>query len=131
MDGDTIKVDIDGQIETIRILGINTPEIVDPRKPLECFAKEASDQAKALLNNERVLLEADSSQGDRDKYQRLLRYVFLKDGTDFGREMIRSGFAYEYLYSSPYEFHQQYVAAQSDAQKNKRGLWADGACSKN
>lgn len=81
VDGNTIKVDLNGTIETIRLIGINTPETVDPRKPVECFGKEASDKAKALLSNTNVSLEADPTQGERDKYGRLLRYVFMEDGT--------------------------------------------------
>lgn len=129
VDGDTVTVEINGVRETIRIIGINTPETVDPRKPVECFGQEASSRAHALLDNQTVTLEADSTQGERDKYDRLLRYVFLPNGSDFGKQMIFEGYAYEYTYSTPYKYQQDYKTSQSDAENAKRGLWADAACS--
>lgn len=128
VDGDTIIVDLDGKNETIRLIGINTPETVDPRKPVECFGKEASDRAKSLLQGTSVRLEADPTQGERDKYGRLLRYVFLADGTDFNLKMIADGYAYEYTYDTPYKYQSEFKQAQATAQQVKRGLWADDAC---
>ncbi len=129
VDGDTVTVETNGVRETIRIIGINTPETVDPRKPVECFGQEASSRAHTLLDNQTVTLEADSTQGERDKYDRLLRYVFLPDGSDFGKQMISEGYAYEYTYSTPYKYQQDYKTSQSDAENAERGLWADGVCS--
>lgn len=129
VDGDTVTVETNGVRETIRIIGINTPETVDPRKPVECFGQEASARAHELLDNQTVTLEADSTQGESDKYDRLLRYIFLSNGSDFGKQMISEGYAYEYTYSTPYKYQQDYKTSQSDAEKAKRGLWADGACS--
>lgn len=129
VDGDTVTVETNGVRETIRIIGINTPETVDPRKPVECFGQEASARAHELLDNQTVILEADSTQGERDKYDRLLRYVFLSDGSDFGKQMISEGYAYEYTYSTPYKYQQDYKTSQSDAENARRGLWADSACS--
>jgi micrococcal nuclease len=128
VDGDTIDVDIDGKVERIRLIGINTPEIVDPRKPVECFGKEASDRAKKLLGGQKVKLEADPTQTDRDKYARLLRYVILTDGTNVNLQMIRDGYAYEYTYQIPYKFQAEFKAAETEAKAAKRGLWADGVC---
>lgn len=129
VDGDTIQVNINGTRETVRIIGINTPETVDPRRPVECFGKEASDKAKTLLPvGKTIELEEDLSQDTRDRYNRLLRYVFI-DGNDYGKQMISEGFAYEYTYEIPYRYQQDYKAAQQQAQENKRGLWADKACS--
>lgn len=125
VDGDTIDVNIDGVVERIRIIGINTPETVDPRKPVECFGVEASNKAKSLLSNKEVRLEADTTQGDRDKYSRLLRYVFLQDNTDFGLKMIQEGYAYEYTYNTSYRYQSTYKDAQKYAEKNKLGLWGD------
>lgn len=128
VDGDTIVVRIGTLNETLRLIGINTPETVDPRKPVECFGKEASNRAKELLTGKRVRLEADPTQGERDKYQRLLRYVFLEDGTFFNQKMIEDGFAYEYTYNLPYKYQEEFKAAQAAAREAKRGLWADNAC---
>jgi len=123
IDGDTIDVLIEGEIERVRLIGINTPETVDPRKPVECFSKEASSKAKEVLNNQRIILESDPSQGERDKYNRLLRYVFLLDSSNFNLLMIKSGYAYEYTYNLPYKYQEEFKQAQKYAEKNGLGLW--------
>ena len=128
VDGDTLKVSINGATETIRLIGINTPETVDPRKSVECFGKEASNKAKSVLTGKNVLIETDASQGERDKYDRLLAYVFLENGTNFNKMMISEGYAYEYTYNTPYKYQSEFKAAEVAARNNKLGLWADGAC---
>jgi len=131
VDGDTIAVSINGQNETIRIIGINTPETVDPRKTVECFGIEASNKAKKYFKDMKykVWLEEDPTQGDRDKYQRLLRYVFTDNGqTDYGLMMISEGFAYEYTYNTTYKYQTEYKNARQDAENKRLGLWADDAC---
>lgn len=128
IDGDTIQVIIDNKKETIRLIGIDSPETVDPRKPVQCFGKEASEKAKSLLSGKSVRLEADPTQGERDKYQRLLRYVFLEDGTNFNKLMISEGYAHEYTYNTPYKYQSEFKQAQKEAETNKLGLWADNAC---
>ena len=75
-DGDTIEVDYNGKTEAVRLVGIDTPETVDPRKPVQCFGVEASNKLKLLLSDTSVSLEVDETQSDRDKYGRLLRFVF-------------------------------------------------------
>ncbi len=128
VDGDTIAIDMNGRTETLRLIGINTPETVDPRRPVECFGKEASANAKSLLTGVRVRLEGDSSQDARDKYGRMLAYVFLDDGTNFNELMIREGYAYEYTYHFPYKYQREFKEAQRMAKEGGMGLWADGAC---
>lgn len=128
VDGDTIDVTIEGQKNRVRLIGINTPESVDPRKPVECFGKEASDKTREILTGKKVLLEADASQTDRDKYDRLLRYVFLEDGTNFNELMVREGYAYEYTYDLPYKYQKDFKAAQKEASDAGKGLWGEGAC---
>lgn len=136
IDGDTITVLLHGKTETVRVIGIDTPETVDPRKSIECFGVAASNRAKQLLASQTVMLESDSTQGDRDSYQRLLRYVWINSSTssaqnwqiDYGLETIREGFAHEYTYQIPYKYQNEYKQAQSEAQKKKKGLWADNAC---
>jgi len=127
-DGDTLKVNINGAVETIRVIGINTPETVHPSKPVECFGREASAKAKELLTGTKVIISYDQSQGTRDKYDRLLAYITLADGRDFGETMLKEGFGYEYTYNIPYEKQSSYKAAQTYAQTSEIGLWADGAC---
>jgi micrococcal nuclease len=130
VDGDTIAVSINGKNETIRIIGIDTPEVVDTRKSVECFGREASEFANSIFeNNKTVLLESDETQGERDRYQRLLKYVWIDYGNlDFGKLMIENGFASEYTYNTPYKYQQEYKQAELAAQNAKKGLWADGAC---
>jgi len=129
IDGDTIQIDVAGKKETIRLIGIDSPETVDPRKPVQCFGTEASKKAKELLSGKKVGLEADASQGERDKYNRLLRYVFLEDGTHINLLMIREGFAHEYTYqSNPYKYQSEFIKAEQSAREGKKGLWADNVC---
>ncbi|EKE05098.1 MAG: hypothetical protein ACD_19C00426G0120 [uncultured bacterium] len=128
VDGDTMDFSFGGKTERIRVIGINTPETVDPRKSVECFGVEASNKAKELLKiGAEVELEADPTQGDRDKYQRLLRYVWFNN-EDFGKKMIAEGYAFEYTYNTPYKYQSIYKEAQKEADINNRGLWADNAC---
>lgn len=128
VDGDTIVVLINGVSEKIRLIGVNTPETVDPRKPVQCFGKEASAFTKSLLLNKTVRLETDPSQDDRDKYGRLLRYVFLADGILVNKEIIALGYGHEYTYRVPYKYQNDFKNAERTARENKIGLWADSAC---
>ncbi|MBA3724631.1 MAG: thermonuclease family protein [Candidatus Levybacteria bacterium] len=131
VDGDTIRVSIDGESKTIRLIGINTPETVDPRREVECFGKEASNRAKEVLTDKIVFLESDPSQGNTDKYGRLLRYIWLTDGTSFNKQMIAEGYAYEYTYDLPYRYQSDFKRAQIEAQELKKGLWSDETCKGN
>jgi micrococcal nuclease len=128
VDGDTFVVDIDGSAVTVRLIGLDTPETVDPRKPVQCFGREASDKAKEILAGARVRLETDASQDTYDKYGRLLAYAFLPDGTLFNRYMIEEGFGHEYTYRTPYKYQTEFKAAEEAARIAKKGLWADDAC---
>lgn len=128
VDGDTIEVLLSGEKKKVRLIGINSPESVDPRRAVECFGKDASNHAKELLTNKTVFLEADSSQNDVDKYKRLLRYVWLDQETNFNRQMIADGYAYEYTYDLPYKYQSSFKQAQIDAQAAKKGLWNEAAC---
>lgn len=129
VDGDTLEVLLDNKKQKIRVIGIDTPEVVDPRRPVQCFGKEASNYAKELLNGQTVYLEADNTQGDRDNYKRLLRYVWIDNGqVDFGKQMIGKGYAHEYTYNLPYKYRESYKDAEQKARDDKVGLWADNAC---
>lgn len=128
IDGDTLAINMDGKIETLRLIGINTPETVDRRKPVECFGKEASKKARELLDGENIRFETDQTQSERDKYGRLLAYIYLENGLFFNQYMIEEGYAYEYTYNIPYKYQTEFKTAQATAEQNKKGLWADGAC---
>ena len=128
VDGDTIDVSVNGEKIRVRLIGLDTPEIVDPRKPVQCFGKAASDEAKRLLNGKLVRLEKDSSQDTYDKYGRLLAYVFLPDETNIGAYMIAEGYGHEYTHNLPYRYQAEFKAAEAEAREEKKGLWADDAC---
>jgi len=131
IDGDTIDVVVQGKTERLRLIGVDTPETVDPRKTVQCFGVEASNKAKEILNGQRVKIEADVTQGNRDKYGRLLRYVFLADDTNFNQRMIEDGYAHEYTYNVPHKYQTDFMAAEKNAREKKLGLWSDETCAGN
>lgn len=128
VDGDTISIDLGGVKRTVRMIGLNTPETVDPRRPVECFGKEASSKMKELLSGREVRLEFDASQGTYDKYHRLLAYVYRDDGVLINKYMIEEGYGHEYTYNVPYEFQKTFKQAERDAKFHEKGLWAPGVC---
>ena len=128
VDGDTIDVRVGDATERVRMLGIDTPETVDPRRTVQCFGREASDKTRSLLAGAKVRLESDPTQADRDRYGRLLRYVSAEEGTDINLQLISKGFAHEYTFSVPYERQARYRAAEQEARTAARGLWAPGVC---
>lgn len=127
VDGDTIEVYVDGKIEKVRMIGINTPETVDPRRPVQCFGKEASEKLKEILQDKIVKLELDETQDSYDKYNRALRYVFL-DNENINRKMISEGYAFEYTYKKPYKFQKDFKDAEKTAQEKNIGLWNNEVC---
>ena len=140
IDGDTISIIKDGKTVTLRLIGLDTPETVDPRKPVQCFGKAASDKAKELLAGKTVRLEFDSSQGLLDKYGRTLAYVFLPPQPNvpaeilFNEYMIAEGYGHEYTYNLPYKYQKEFKAAEARAREEKKGLWANppvGGCAGN
>lgn len=129
VDGDTIKVLINNKEETIRLIGIDSPEILDEKKLTQCFGKEASAKAKEILTGKTIILQSDPTQGERDEYGRLLRYVFLQDGTSFNKFMISEGYAREYTFKGKiYKYQTEFIQAEEKARKEKKGLWADNVC---
>lgn len=124
VDGDTFILEGGARV---RLIGVDTPESVDPRKPTECFAKEASQKTKDLIEGRVVELMTDASQGDVDKYGRLLRYVAV-EGEDLGQRLISAGYAREYTYDTTYAHQAAYKEAMEHAQQTEQGLWRPGAC---
>ncbi len=116
IDGDTIKVE-GGEI--VRYIGMNTPETVDPRKPVECFGKEASAKNKELVQGKVVELEKDISE--RDSFGRLLRYVWVGD-TLMNETLVREGYAYVSTYPPDVKYEARLLDAQRLAREEKRGL---------
>jgi endonuclease YncB( thermonuclease family) len=129
VDGDTVDVRFDDtRTERLRLIGIDTPEVVDPRKPVQCFGREASAHAHELLDGQSVAVELDPSQGQRDIYGRLLAYIWLPDSRNFGEVMIADGYAHEYTYDQPYAYRDEFRAAQDLAMANQAGLWSPATC---
>lgn len=122
VDGDTVHVAFNGDT-TVRLIGIDTPEIVDPREPEQCGGAEASQRAHQLLDGKDVQLVFDSSQGRYDKYKRTLAYLTVPGIGDYGLYMIKNGYAFEYTYNLPYKNRTKYLAAQAEAKANKLGVW--------
>jgi len=119
IDGDTIIVNLEGKDESVRLIGIDAPETG------ECFNKEATDEIKKLIAEKNIVLESDSTQNNRDKYNRLLRYIFLEDNTFVNKIMIDEGFASEYTYlNSAYKYQTNFQESQKFAKTNNLGLWS-------
>jgi len=125
VDGDTIRVDLDHHLTTIRLIGVDTPELSPrnrPSVPAQPFAHEAAAFARRTLVGRRVRLEFESA--DRiDKYGRTLAYVFLPNGTFFNRELVRQGYGRAYVVF-PFRFRKQFLADEAVARRERRGLWA-------
>jgi len=97
IDGDTIVVRIDSETKTVRLIGVDTPETVHPRKEVQYYGKEASLFSKNLLKGEHVYLDFEGAVGTYDKYQRLLAYVFrAPDGLFVNLEIVRQGYGSAY-----------------------------------
>ena len=124
-DGDTIQVELGGHETTIRLIGVDTPELGDRHDrsaPPQPFAREAADFTRRTLKGQRVRLEFEPA--DRlDKYGRTLAYVFLGDGTFFNRELLRGGYARAYT-RFPFRYRDQFRADETAARQARRGLWA-------
>jgi micrococcal nuclease len=122
IDGDTIVVAFgDGHTDTVRILGVDTPETHHPTKPVGCFGPEAADYTARRLTGRVVTLEGDVEA--RDRYGRRLSYVVLSNGERFDDELLRRGYA-RLLVIDPNRAHaRELLAAELDARRHDRGLW--------
>jgi len=129
VDGDTIVISKDGVNESVRLIGVDTPETVHPTKAVQCFGREASLKTKEWLEGREVHLVIDEGEGERDKYRRLLGYIFRDDGLFINLELIKQGYAYEYTYDSSYKYQAEFMEAEEEAQVTKQGLWDDFVCS--
>lgn len=129
-DGDTIQVDMNGNKETIRFIGVDTPETQDPRKPVQCFGQAATDFTKRLIGDSPVRLEAEPLSTNRDRYDRLLRYVYLPDGRLVQAEIIKGGYGFAYT-SFPFNKTSDFLDYQRQAREQNKGLWSQCQPSEN
>jgi endonuclease YncB( thermonuclease family) len=122
VDGDTIVVDMNGRAETIRMIGVDTPETHKPNTPVQCYGPEASGYTKSLIGNNSVRLQADPLDTNRDRYDRLLRYVFLPDGTLIESKLIGDGYGFAYT-QFPFQKKDQFKSLEQAAKQAGKGLW--------
>ncbi len=121
-DGDTITVRANNREDKVRFIGIDTPEKDHPSKPVQCFSYAATDYLTKLLGDNDVKLVADPTNSNRDRYDRLLRYVYLPDGTNVNAKMIEEGYAFAYT-SFPVTQMDEFVELERLAREANRGLW--------
>lgn len=119
VDGDTLL--LDGN-ERVRLIGVDTPESVDPRRPVERFGQEASAFLRRIAEGKRVRLAFDQER--KDRYGRTLAYVHLEDGTLVNGEIIRQGYGHAYT-RFPFRYAEEFRAYEREAREQRRGLWAE------
>ena len=125
LDGDTIIVDMNGTSETVRFIGIDTPETHKPNTPVQCYGPAAAAYTKQRIGGSRVRLVADTLTTNRDRYERLLRYVYLSDGTLLNQELVAKGYAFAYAF--PFARSQEFARSMEQAQASHVGLWGNCA----
>jgi micrococcal nuclease len=124
VDGDTIRVDRDGEEIVIRFIGLDTPETVAADRPVECFGPEASARTAGLVEGGQVWLEYDEVSGLTDKYDRTLAFVWLDQQTMLNELLIREGFAEELTSTDGYAHADELRAAENAARDAGAGLWS-------
>jgi micrococcal nuclease len=116
-----------GTGEHVRLIGVNTPETVHPKKAVEAFGKEASAFSKRMVEGKLVRLEFDplsSRRSDgKDRYSRTLAYVFLQDGTHLNAEIIRQGYGFAVSSTPPLKYQNGFRRLELEAREQRRGLW--------
>ncbi|MCP1415713.1 thermonuclease family protein [Paenarthrobacter sp. A20] len=123
VDGDTIRISCNGTNTRVRLVGINAPESVKEDAPVECGGPEASTYLHSLLDGQQVFLSADPAQGVRDKYDRILAYVWTTDGTLINRTILEQGHAEATGYGKSFAYSEDFTAAADQARKSKAGRW--------
>ncbi|HLD35785.1 MAG TPA: thermonuclease family protein [Planctomycetota bacterium] len=130
VDGDTVVISIDNKDVKIRLIGIDTPETVDPRKPVQAYGKEASNFLANLLKGEAVYIEYDGEKSELDKYGRLLAYLYrVPDGLFVNLEIVRQGYGHAYT-KYPFKYMELFRVYEKRARENEKGLWAPDVAQK-
>ena len=111
VDGDTIEVKMGDKVESVRLIGIDAPEMDEKTKEKAIASKQYLEN---ILSNQKIYLEKDETQEDRDIYNRLLRYVYLEDKTLINKKMIEADMADEYTLIIPYKFQIEFKQADSN-----------------
>jgi endonuclease YncB( thermonuclease family) len=121
-DGDTFVATVKGRRERVRVIGVDTPESVDPSRPDEPYGQEASDFAKHYLDGETVRLAGDAEP--RDRYGRMLAYVWLEDGTFWNALLVAEGYAQQLTIPPNVAYADLFRRLAREARQHDRGLWA-------
>jgi len=121
-DGDTFVATVNGRRERIRVIGVDTPESVAPNQPVEPYGEEASDFAKQYLDGETVRLAGDAEP--RDRYGRMLAYVWLEDGTFWNALLVAEGYAQQLTIPPNVTYERLFRRLVSEARREDRGLWS-------
>ncbi|WP_035424208.1 thermonuclease family protein [Bacillus sp. UNC438CL73TsuS30] len=126
IDGDTIQVKYNGKNETVRMLLIDTPEDVDPRKPVEPYGYTAAKYAKSKLPvGKHIYLQLGKKGYERDKYHRLLAYVYITKTDLYNKDIVKKGYArVAYVYKPNTDHLSELQSAQSYAKSKKLGIWS-------
>lgn len=124
VDGDTLTIDMNGTSEKVRMIGIDTPETHKPNSPVQCYGPAASAYTKELIGTQKIRLSADPQNTNRDRYNRLLRYVYLPDGRMLAEELIKNGYGFAYT-QFPFSKKADFVAAEEAAKNDNKGLWGN------
>ena len=117
IDGDTIII---SNGRKVRLIGVDTPELHHPLKPVQYFAREASEFTRSMVEGKSVRLKYDCRR--RDRYGRLLAYVYLEDGTFLNAEIIKQGYGFAYT-RYPFRYLDAFRQYQREAREHERGLW--------
>ena len=131
VDGDTAKFKLNGEIITVRLLGIDTPETVHPSLGEQLYGKEASNYTKEKLQNaNKIELEYDSKSSKTDKYGRHLAWIWVDDSL-LQEELIREGLAQTYMLQDNYTYAWLLQEKQEEAKEEKVGMWSDSNTGEN
>jgi micrococcal nuclease len=123
VDGDTVVVRLDGQSVKVRLIGVDAPESVDPRKPVQRFARESADFLRRLVEGKRVRLAYEPAGARIDRYGRTLAYPYRVDDDLFvNRELVAKGYAFAYT-AYPFSYMAEFRAAERQAREKGLGLW--------
>lgn len=123
-DGDTFKIDYNGEEKKVRLIGVDTPESVSPNKEKNNnYGKEASNYTKERLEGKIVSIEFDVQE--TDKYGRILAYVYLEDGTMYNKELLKKGYAQVATYPPNVKYVEEFKEIQKQAIENSVGFWSE------
>lgn len=122
VDGDSLEVDLDGRIEKVRLIGVDTPEMGRKDRVVEYFATEAAAFTRKLAQGKRVTLEKDPEGDTRDRYGRALRYVHLPDGRMLNAAIVAEGYGHAYT-RFPFSRLEEFRELEREARDAGRGLW--------